>query len=309
MTFDDSANVPDDILSALKADGQVAAPAGARGRVLSRMGVGFAAAGASVALPSSVSAAMGKATGTSMAPSAGNALGVGLVKTLALHPILSAFATIAIGSSIGLGAYTALEPEPTPASVVANVDVARPSPPNPPEPGVLPAATPAVSATPPAAPAGAQVPVPPPMRNAAPAADELATAPTVDESPPAPSAGTAQDPEPALAPAPDLPRSGDARLAEQQALLDQARAALTRGDGAGALAIVTGHERLHPVTAFAEERDAIGIMALAMVGRADDAWVRAEAFAKRHPTSLFLPSIQRSLRPRDATPRKPEAPK
>jgi hypothetical protein len=303
VTFDHSANVPEHILSALKADGQLAAPAGARGRVLSRLGVGVVAAGAAVALPSPLSAAVGKATGTSVTPGASGVFGLGLVKTLAAHPILSVFATLAIGSSVGVGAYTALKPKPTRALVVANVvEVARRSAPSPAESRIFPPAAPTVPLAPPTA-------APPPMPTSAPAADELAAAPTVEQSPPAPSADTAQNPEPALVPAPDLPRSGGARLAEQQALLDQARAALRRGDGAGALAIVTGHERLHPVTEFAEERDAIGILALVMVGRADDAWVRAEAFARRHPTSLFLPSIQRSLRPRDATTRKPEAAK
>jgi hypothetical protein len=123
----------------------------------------------------------------------------------------------------------------------------------------------------------------------------------------APSAGTAENPP--LVPTPVLPSPGTARLAEQQALLDRARTALRRGDGAGALAIVTKHEELHPVSALAEERDATGILALVMVGRADDAWLRAEAFAKRYPTSIFLPSIQRSLRPQEAAPSQPKASK
>jgi hypothetical protein len=307
VTFDASESVPEDILSALKADGQVAAPAGARGRVLSRLGVGVAA-GAAVVLPSSVSAAMGNATGTSMAPVAGSA--IGFAKTLVAHPILSVFATLAIGSSVGLVAYTALEPSPAPSPVVANVEVVQRSAPLPAEARTVPSVEPTVEPTgvPPAQRA-ARAAARPPVPAAAPATDEHTAAPTVEPSPPTPSAPTAQDPEPALVPAPDLPSSRGARLAEQQALLDQARASLQRGDGAGALAIVTGHERLHPVTAFAEERDAIGILALVMVGRADDAWMRAEAFAKRHPTSLFLPSIQRSLRPPDITPGKPKPPK
>jgi hypothetical protein len=296
VTFDDSETVPEDILSALKADGQAAAPADARGRVLSRLGVGVAA-GAAVVLPSSVSAAMGNAAGNSTAPVAGST--VGLVKAFVAHPILSAFATLAVGSSVGLGAYTALEPSPGPSPVVVNVEVAERSAPIPAEARTVPTVVPTTVATAPAA-APRRVPT------AAPATDEHTDAPPVEEIPPASSAGTTQNPEPVLVPAPVLPSSGSARLAEQQALLDQARASLRRGDGAGALAIVTGHERLHPVTALAEERDAIEILALVMVGRADDAWLRAEAFAKRHPTSLFLPSIQRSLRPPGATPGAPK---
>jgi hypothetical protein len=312
VTFDDAENVPDDILSALKADGRVAAPAGARGRVLSRLGVGVAAAGAAVALPTSVSAAVGKATGTSITPVAGSAFGLGLVKALALHPILSAFATLAVGSSVGLGAYTVLEPSRAPAPVV-NVEVAQSPEPIPMEARAVPTPEPAA---PPAAPAAAPraarpaapTAAPSPLPTATPATDESTADQAVVPSPVEPVARTAQNPEPALVPAPDLPSSRP-RLAEQQALLDQARAALRRGDGAGALAIVTGHERLHPVTTFAEERDAIGILALVMVGRADDAWPRAEAFARRHPTSLFLPAIQRSLQPPGGKPGTTQPPK
>ncbi|HVU52157.1 MAG TPA: hypothetical protein VHL80_15775, partial [Polyangia bacterium] len=88
-------------------------------------------------------------------------------------------------------------------------------------------------------------------------------------------------------------------LAQEQALLDPARAALAHGDGVGALARLALHERRFPNGALAQERDAMTIRALILIGDRDHARARADAFRSRYPSSLLWPMIAASL---DAVP-------
>jgi hypothetical protein len=99
------------------------------------------------------------------------------------------------------------------------------------------------------------------------------------------------------------PRSNPARpsasrlasLAAQQALLDQARAALARGDDDAALQTIELHRRRYPNSIMSEEREALAIKAL--VGRADyaEAKTRGARFREHYPRSLLLPSIEETL--------------
>jgi hypothetical protein len=78
-------------------------------------------------------------------------------------------------------------------------------------------------------------------------------------------------------------------------MLDSARNALTRGDPAGALAILDRHAKRFPGARLGEEREALAIQALVLSDRYDDARARAARFRSTAPNSLFLPAIESSL--------------
>jgi hypothetical protein len=82
-----------------------------------------------------------------------------------------------------------------------------------------------------------------------------------------------------------------ADLAAERALLDIARTALGRGDGANALAACDDHARKFPRGALGEEREAIAVQALVLEHRGEDARTRAERFRKTHPRSILLPAV------------------
>ena len=77
--------------------------------------------------------------------------------------------------------------------------------------------------------------------------------------------------------------------------MDSARAALERGDAAATLKVVARHERRYPRGLLVQEREAMGIRALAMLGRADEARHRAALFRSRFPDSVLLPAIEAAL--------------
>ena len=128
---------------------------------------------------------------------------------------------------------------------------------------------------------------------------------------PAPSAFPATHPEPeaeraappplassrSAAPRASASTSGDplASLAEQQALLDVARAAFARGDNPATLRTLTTHAARFPKSVLAEEREALQIKALAESDRVPEARALAARFRARHPRSLLLPSIKDSV--------------
>ncbi|HVZ75155.1 MAG TPA: hypothetical protein VHJ20_22390 [Polyangia bacterium] len=84
-------------------------------------------------------------------------------------------------------------------------------------------------------------------------------------------------------------------LSAEQALLDPARGALARHDGAAALALLDQHAHRFPDGALAQEREAMTIHALVLTGDRDRARARAQAFRARYPGSLFGPMIDASL--------------
>jgi hypothetical protein len=57
------------------------------------------------------------------------------------------------------------------------------------------------------------------------------------------------------------------------------------------------HQRRFLNPLLAEERDAMWIEALAQAGRPTEARVRAEAFRKKYPSSLFLPTVDSVVPP------------
>jgi hypothetical protein len=87
-------------------------------------------------------------------------------------------------------------------------------------------------------------------------------------------------------------RSGSDGLEAERALLDVARTALGRGDGANALRAAEEHGRRFPRGILAEEREAMSIQALRLLHRDDDAQARLERFRGRFPTSLIRPALE-----------------
>ena len=91
------------------------------------------------------------------------------------------------------------------------------------------------------------------------------------------------------------PPDKDVDLAAERALIEQARMALARGQGAGALAALESHARQFPRGRLAEEREALSVQALVQAGRTDEARARAAAFRVRFPTSVFVPAVNAAV--------------
>jgi hypothetical protein len=142
----------------------------------------------------------------------------------------------------------------------------------------------------PAAPPVAPAPLPPPLPVAAPSLPSAAPAPSLaaPEASPPMEATTPSRAEPHRA-----PRHGD--LAAERALLADARAAMQSSDATRALELLDDHARRFAHGQLAEERDAMRVPALWHAGDRDAARRHADDFARRHPDSLFLPSVQRAV--------------
>jgi hypothetical protein len=89
--------------------------------------------------------------------------------------------------------------------------------------------------------------------------------------------------------------SGPSQLAAERALLDEARSALVQGDPSRAIERLQRHRRTFLNPMLAEERDAMEVEALARAGRSAEARARADAFRKRSPDSLFMPTVQSAI--------------
>lgn len=84
-------------------------------------------------------------------------------------------------------------------------------------------------------------------------------------------------------------------LGAERSLLDIARAALARGEGAEALAAVDRHGREYPDGALVEEREALAIKALVALGRRDEARARAARFEQHFPNGLMLRAVKGAI--------------
>jgi hypothetical protein len=93
-------------------------------------------------------------------------------------------------------------------------------------------------------------------------------------------------------PAPKPPSS----LADELALIDGARAALSRLDGATALAALDEHLRRYPKATLAQERDALFVRTFVALGRYDDAREHARRFELEFPNSSLQGSVEKALR-------------
>lgn len=86
-------------------------------------------------------------------------------------------------------------------------------------------------------------------------------------------------------------------LREEMALLARTREALP-SDPTRSLALAEEGQRRFPSGIFAEERDAIAILALSAIGRADEARRRGERFLRAHPSGTFTERVRRAIAPR-----------
>jgi hypothetical protein len=115
-------------------------------------------------------------------------------------------------------------------------------------------------------------------------------APPVPSSPPLTARPSHEDP--AL-------RGADSALSAERSLIDTARTAVARGDGASALVTLGRHEREFPHGRLAEERAWLTIQALVLSGRSEDARERAAAFRRSFPRSLMLPALDQVVSSKD----------
>ncbi len=176
-----------------------------------------------------------------------------------------------LGGAAGAGVHWAVEREPAPRIVFVDRAV----------PVVSPAA---------ASSASSALPVAPPL--------PLASKPPA----PRPASRRRLPPSPsvvALNPTPDAPRSSErpglATLAEEQRLLDQARASLSRHDWDDALRVTDWHAERFATSVLGEEREAIAIKALGGASRVPEARARMLRFEAAFPRSPLLPSLRRLL--------------
>jgi hypothetical protein len=86
------------------------------------------------------------------------------------------------------------------------------------------------------------------------------------------------------------------RLRGERAVLDEARSAVAGGDGSAALIALEAHRRSYADGALVEEREALLVLALAKLGRLDEARAKAERFRAVYPRSLMLPAIDAAVR-------------
>jgi hypothetical protein len=153
-------------------------------------------------------------------------------------------------------------------------------------------------AAPPVAPASRPVVAPP-------VATAMADAPSLGAVPPSAAELPSSLPAP-RAPAhhagphrgahhPELAPANHPDLDAERALLTDARAAMQAADAPRALAILDDHARRFAGGQLAEERDALRVAALWLAGDHDGARRHADEFARRHPDSLFLPSVQKAV--------------
>jgi len=96
-------------------------------------------------------------------------------------------------------------------------------------------------------------------------------------------------------PAQSVARGDDRSLARERALIETARSAVIRRDGQAAVAATADHLQQFPNGRLAEEREALAVQGLMLVGRVSEAQARAERFKGRYPNGLFLPIVEAAL--------------
>ncbi len=158
----------------------------------------------------------------------------------------------------------------------------------PPEPPPVVAAPPPPIVAPPASLPTGEPPRPP-------AEDTNAVRPPRPASKPAPAPTRVPLPAPAASGSEAQAPRRDTDLAAERALLELARAALGRGDVAGALSTIEQHERDYAHGRLEEEREVLAVQALVQAGRLGEAKQRQTAFRSRFPESLMLPVVDALL--------------
>ena len=177
--------------------------------------------------------------------------------TLSVAKVVAIVATaFVVGAGVGASIDRAVRPDPAPLSPAAPVAIA---------PTVIPVPT--------APPVEAPVVTPSALPAATPVASDRVPAPA--------SAASATRPR------------GD--LAQEQAIIDAARAGLASGRNEDVLAAADRHAHSFPHGQLSEERDAMRILALARLGREPEAKRRLEQFRTAYPRSALLPKVEAAL--------------
>jgi outer membrane protein assembly factor BamD (BamD/ComL family) len=77
--------------------------------------------------------------------------------------------------------------------------------------------------------------------------------------------------------------------------MESARQFLSRGEPRDALRLLDEARRDYPNGVFAEEREALAIVALAQTGETRSARIAAESFRRSYPQSIHLQTIEEAL--------------
>lgn len=273
--------LPPELQSLLAAEKDAALPDGVRDRVAGRLaqtlGVTLAAAGASTAATSGAHAAQAATGGVKAI------VGKSIAAKLLVAVAVGGLGAGGVAGTVALVRHhrapphaTAQAPHPSAASPAPSARV-----------------TPPVASTPIAAgePAPSLAAAGEPSSSAPVVAPRASIPPAVAH--PSSAAAAASHATSATHVEPRQPRHSD--LAAERALLAAARSAMQAADAARALAILDDHAHRFAHGQLAEERDALGVAALWLSGDHAAARRRADAFARRHPDSLFLPSVERAV--------------
>jgi len=111
--------------------------------------------------------------------------------------------------------------------------------------------------------------------------------------------GSEPTPEPAIEPTPAAAPAVSAAkstLPIERDLLDRARRQLASDEPARALTFLEQHAQRFPRGQLSEEREAMWVNVLALLGRKDDAKARGEQFEARFPHSLMGSSVKAAVK-------------
>jgi hypothetical protein len=117
----------------------------------------------------------------------------------------------------------------------------------------------------------------------------LATGTTTEAARRVPESSARPDSRPAAS------RGSGSQLSAERIMLDEARAALVRGDASRALALIDRHRATFANPLLGEERDAMEVQSLVNAGRFREARTRADAFHPHAPGSLFAPVVDAAV--------------
>jgi hypothetical protein len=240
-------------------------PAEVQGEVLARIG-------ATLGWPGGPGPGPGGSDPSGGAPPGGHtgagSLAARGAKHLATGSLLKTVATLVVGGVIGSGVHEAYDRAhdrraERARTVVVAPPVAAPAAP----PAAAPPATAPAPAPEPAAAVGGV-----PAGSAPPRAEHVARGEHVEA------------------------RERDRSLAAERALIEQARTALAREQGAAALAVLERHARDFPEGELAEERESLQVQALVGLERFEQARKVAARFHRRYPRSIFAAVVDEAVR-------------
>lgn len=100
-------------------------------------------------------------------------------------------------------------------------------------------------------------------------------------------------------PAPSASSAAKNTLAAERDLLDHARRQLASNEPARALGFLEHHAQRYPRGQLSEEREAMWVNVLALLGRSGEAKTRGQAFEQRFPRSLMGSSVRAAVRASD----------